>query len=170
MKVGQLMECDFGEYTHDAHGKGSIDGRIAPEMVKKRLAVVLNAKLNHGVVVVPVSSSEDKNKVQRGLHVHIAPEHVTQTHFFDGRDRWALCDHVQQVTKTRLSTVRGPSGYITDILPRDLVEKIQMGIITAINAASLLPKPAAAPVPQPAPELVAIDVGTEAGNAIDKVA
>ncbi|WP_019447705.1 type II toxin-antitoxin system PemK/MazF family toxin [Cupriavidus sp. BIS7] len=140
MKVGQLVECDFGDYAYDSNKQpvDDCDGRIAPEMVKNRLAVVLNFKLNQGAVVVPVSSSKDANKVQRGLHVFIDPMHVTRTIFYDARDRWALCDHVQQVSKKRLKTVKGNGKYIVDVLPPHLVADIQKGIIAAINAKALL--------------------------------
>ncbi|RZT41085.1 type II toxin-antitoxin system PemK/MazF family toxin [Cupriavidus agavae] len=145
MKVGQLMECDFGDYSYDAFRQriDDRDGHIAPEMVKNRLAVILNFKLAHGALVVPVSSSLDLSKVQRGLHVLIDPAYVTQTSFYDKRDRWALCDHVQQVSKKRLRSVTGARGYVTDILPWWLVAEIQKGVIAGINARSLLPPDAA---------------------------
>lgn len=161
------MECDFGQYKPDATGRHHVDGRVPPEMIKKRLAVIMNCKLHNGIIVVPISSTHDKNKVDRGYHVRIDPRHITETAFYDRRDRWAKADLIQQVSKERLSTVRGAGKkYVTDCLPRDLVAQIQCAVMKAINGASLLKPPAAESVE----ELVAVDQGRLAQVLVDKLA
>ncbi|STL47455.1 yifN [Escherichia coli] len=47
-KVGEILECNFGNYPVSQNGPFSTtyyDGRIPPEMIKNRLVVVLNGKL-----------------------------------------------------------------------------------------------------------------------------
>lgn len=134
-----MVECDYGQYTPDKNGNYHANGHIPPEMIKKRLVVILNAKLHNGCIVVPISSKHDVTKANQGYHVKIEPQHVTQTAFYDARDRWAKADLVQQVSKDRLSTVRGFGGaYITDLLPRDVVAQIQRAVLKAINGLSLI--------------------------------
>ena len=48
-KVGEILECNFGNYPVIQNGQFSTtyyDGRIPPEMIKNRLVVVLNGKIN----------------------------------------------------------------------------------------------------------------------------
>lgn len=48
-KVGEIQECNFGNYPVIQNGQFSTtyyDGRIPPEMIKNRLVVVLNGKIN----------------------------------------------------------------------------------------------------------------------------
>ena len=54
-KVGDILECDFGEWAIPI----SFDGHIKPEMRKRRLVVILNGNLDGGAcIVVPISSSD----------------------------------------------------------------------------------------------------------------
>ena len=60
-KVGEILECNFGNYPVSQNGQFSTtyyDGRIQPEMIKNRLVVVLNGKINgNACIVVPLSTS-----------------------------------------------------------------------------------------------------------------
>ncbi|RZT29598.1 type II toxin-antitoxin system PemK/MazF family toxin [Cupriavidus agavae] len=139
MKVGQLMECDFGNYRPDDEGRFHVDGHIPPEMVKKRMVVVMNAKLGNGCLVVPVSSTRDAGKIDRGLHVEIDCSLVTRTAFYDSRQRWAKADLVQQVSKDRVSTIKGFHGrFVQDFLPRALVTDIQTAVLKSVNGIALI--------------------------------
>lgn len=143
-KVGELLECDFGEFKKD--GAGIIDtrnfnGRIPPEMVKKRLVVILNGKLNGACLIVPISSTQDIGKITQQLHIELEPRLIAQTNFYDSRIRWAKADLIQQVSTERLCKVRDARGFITQMLPRDVVAKIQRGVIRAISASALIPQP-----------------------------
>ncbi|KMQ80153.1 hypothetical protein BPMI_02858c [Candidatus Burkholderia pumila] len=81
--------CDYGQYAPDSNGKCHVNGYIPPEMLKKRLVVILNPKLNNGCLVVPILSKQDFAKEEKNFHVKIEPEQITQTAFYDVRDRWA---------------------------------------------------------------------------------
>ncbi|MCH7217554.1 hypothetical protein EFJ96_15235 [Escherichia coli] len=58
-KVGEILECNFGNYPVSQNGQFSTtyyNGRIPPEMIKNRLVVVLNGKINgNACIVVPLS-------------------------------------------------------------------------------------------------------------------
>jgi uncharacterized protein YifN (PemK superfamily) len=63
-KVGEILECNFGNYPVIQNGPFSTtyyDGRIPPEMIKNRLVVVLNGKINgNACIVVPLSTTRDQ--------------------------------------------------------------------------------------------------------------
>lgn len=63
-KVGEILECNFGNYPVSQNGQISTayyDGRIPPEMIKNRLVVVLNGKINgNACIVVPLSTTRDQ--------------------------------------------------------------------------------------------------------------
>jgi uncharacterized protein YifN (PemK superfamily) len=140
-KVGEILECDFGEYR-TPRLTPPYDGLLPSEIRKRRLAVVLNGKLpNNCCLVVPISSTHAPNSVTRGYHVLIDPKHITRTSFYDQRDRWAITDCLEHVSKERLFQVQERGAPITDILPRELVEAIQRAAIRTINAGSLLAAP-----------------------------
>lgn len=143
-KVGELLECDFGEFKKD--GAGNIDtknlnGRIPPEMVKKRLVVILNGRLYGACLIVPISSTRDMGKITQQLHIELESKLIVETNFYDNRVRWAKTDLIQQVSKERLYKVRDNRGFITQILPREVVDKIQRGVIRSISASSLILPP-----------------------------
>ena len=70
-KVGEIQECNFGNYPVIQNGQFSTtyyDGRIPPEMIKNRLVVVLNGKINgNACIVVPLSTTRDHDKLNRGM-------------------------------------------------------------------------------------------------------
>lgn len=151
--VGEVIECDFGEFLNPPLNP-IFDGLISPEIVKKRMVVVLNGRLpNECCLVIPISSSgNNKNAVDRGFHVHLPTNLFTVTRFYDRRDRWAITDCVTHVSKKRLFAIRNGSAVVKDILPREVVAKIQKAAIKSLNAAALITPvaPVAAPKPVPA--------------------
>ncbi len=137
-KVGEILECDFGIFKDD---DGNFDyknynGRIPPEMVKNRLVVVLNGKINNACIVVPISSSFDQDKVTKKWHVLIEPTLITQTSFWKPVNRWAKADHVTQVSRFRLSKTCNSSNG--NYLPRETVTLIQEAVVRVISGSYLL--------------------------------
>ena len=47
-KVGEVLECDFGQFQYDPTTQlpltNNYNGRIPPEIVKRRMVIVLNGK------------------------------------------------------------------------------------------------------------------------------
>lgn len=137
-KVGEVVECNFGEFLQPPP-RPIFDGLIPPEIRKQRMVVVLNGRLPNGCcLVVPVSSSGNKNAVDRGLHVHLSTHLFTPTHFYDKRDRWALAECITHVSKDRLSQIKQRGAPISTFLPREKVREIQRAVIKIIGASSLL--------------------------------
>lgn len=134
LKVGEILECDYGQFSSTFH----VDGHIPPEMVKKRLVVVLNAKLNGLAIVVPISSTKNLDGIKKGYHIEIQPELVKNTSFYDKRTRWAKSELIQAVSRHRLYLIYDKGVRIIQILPRDVVVKIQKAVIKAISANTLL--------------------------------
>lgn len=151
-KVGEVLECHFGEHAPDVN----FDGNIPPEMRKNRMVVVLNGKLNDCCIVVPISSKKDVNAIQRGLHVHLDTSLFKVTDFYDKRDRWAKAETVCHVSKKRLFKLKDKHKPFDIFLPREKVTEIQEAVIKALSAASLLkPKEILAPVESTEPLAVA---------------
>lgn len=137
-KVGEILECDFGEYRSPILNP-RYDGLIPNEIRKRRLVVVLNGKLPNGCcLVIPISSSGNQHAVTRGFYVHIPPTMITQTQFYDQRDRWVVTDCVTHVSKDRLFKITNAGAPVNDILPRALVTTIQQAMIKTLNASALL--------------------------------
>nr|WP_207629014.1 type II toxin-antitoxin system PemK/MazF family toxin [Photorhabdus cinerea] len=138
------MECDYENYLKDKEGKiitDFYDGHIPPEMVKNRLVVIINGKIDgNACIVVPLSSKCDQNKFQRGMHVGIDQNVIENMKYFEQITRWAKADLVQQVSQQRLQRPRTDRGYLNQILPKEIVTKIQLAIIKSINASQLLSK------------------------------
>lgn len=150
-KVGELLECDFGEFR-DPPLKPKYDGLVSPEIRKCRMVVVLNGKLPNGcVVVIPISSSGNPNAEQRGYHVAIPTELIEVTDFYDRRERWAITECITHVSKERLSVIKQKGAPVKkNQLPRDLVTKIQRAMIKTLNAGALIvPEPAIAKANEP---------------------
>jgi len=132
-KVGELVECDYGAFSDKKHP----DGHIPPEIVKKRLVVILNNKLNRLVLVVPISSKIDQTSISKGLHVEICTTYFPKTDHYDERKRWAKSELIQAVSIDRLHLVNFNRKPIIKVLPREVVEEIQRAVIKAINAHNL---------------------------------
>jgi uncharacterized protein YifN (PemK superfamily) len=135
-KVGEILECDFGQWAEPP----SFDGHIKPEMRKRRMVVVLNGNLDgQACAVVPISSSDADDKgFSAKYHVPLPQEHFVVTSHYDIRDRWALADRIAVVSRERLFYIKGVSGKPALKLPPSLVSEIQIAVIGAINAKSLL--------------------------------
>lgn len=160
-KVGEVLECDFGEFINPPLNP-PYDGLMSPEIRKKRMVVVLNGRLPNGcTLVVPISSSGNPNAVQRGIHVPLEPALFAVTSFYDTRERWALAECITHVSKDRLNQIKERGAPIPTYLPPGKVTAIQRAVIKTMAASSLLapapavvpaaPAPAPVPVPVPAP-------------------
>ncbi len=137
-KVGEVLECDFGEFLQ--HPMTPVyNALMPPEIRKRRMVVVLNGRLPNGcTLVVPISSSINKNAVDRGFHVPLATDLFTVTSFYDKRERWALAECITHVSKDRLSQIKERGAPIPTYLPRDKVTEIQKAVIKTISASGLL--------------------------------
>ncbi|WP_077897093.1 type II toxin-antitoxin system PemK/MazF family toxin [Shigella boydii] len=89
-------------------------------------------------IVVPLSTTRDHDKLNRGMHVEIASNVINGLQFFDQQIRWAKADLVQQVSRNRLNRARTYRGYLNQCLPHELVADIQRAVIKSINAISLI--------------------------------
>ena len=131
--VGDILECDFGLWADGV----DFDGHIPPEMRKRRMVAVINARLDaKSTLVVPISSSEGNklNPINEFL-----PDTLFQvTHFYDKRDRYALCGRLLSVSNERLFPIYDKGVIIRQKLPNDVISAIQRKIIKAINAQSIL--------------------------------
>ncbi|WP_238212714.1 type II toxin-antitoxin system PemK/MazF family toxin [Pseudomonas sp. PAGU 2196] len=142
-KVGQVLECNYGDYQacRSAFASPSLyDYRLKPEMVKNRLVVVLNGKIDpNACIVVPLSSTRDAGKLSRGWHVELPAHLIEELPYFKQRTRWAKSDLVAQVSRERLFKPRQTGrGHLDLILTREVVERLQRAVIKVMNAASLL--------------------------------
>lgn len=142
-KVGAVLTCNFGDYARDAESNivsEGYDGRLKPEMVKQRLVIVINSKIDTGAcIVVPLSTTKDQPKLSKGLHVEIPMGLIPDYKFFRQRVSWAKADLVQQVSKQRLFKTRLHRGFADDhIVDNDMITAIQRAIIKSINAASMI--------------------------------
>jgi len=139
-KVGEILECDFGNFLSPPL-KPIYNGLISPEIRKRRMIVVINGKLPNGCcLVVPISSCHNPSAVERGFHIYLEPNFFIGTSFYDGsRDRWALCECLTHVSKTRLFQLFKNHVLVKKHLEREQVTTIHRSIIKTINAQSLLP-------------------------------
>lgn len=140
-KVGQILECDYGDYQLDAKGGRIIHAnyRIPPEMIKNRLVVVLNGKIDPSAcLVVPLSTTHDHQKTFKGIHAEIPTAEIPDFRFFKQQIRWAKADLIQQVSKERLNRPRTDRGHEPVLLSHAIVDEIQRAVIKAINASGLI--------------------------------
>lgn len=142
-KVGEVLECNFGLFSYCPETQRPLDnnfnGRIPPEIVKKRMVIVLNGKLDTGCLVVPISSTRNLNGISKGLHVPLDPDNFRVTDFYDRRERWAKTDLIQMVSRQRLYKLMDNGQRFDHYLSREVVTQIQLSVISAINATSLIP-------------------------------
>lgn len=132
-KVGEILECDFGKWDEKEH----VDGHIPPEMRKRRMVLVINARLDgKSTIIVPISSHES-NKYNP-LNEPLSNEFFQVTDFYDKRERYALCSRVGTVSNKRLFQIFENSTVLHQKLPNEVITAIQKKIIKAINAQSLL--------------------------------
>ncbi|AHA68031.1 Hypothetical protein Asd1617_05204 [Shigella dysenteriae 1617] len=112
---------------------GAVERRFGNDLT------VLNGKINgNACIVVPLSTTRDHDKLNRGMHVEIASNIINDLQFFDQQIRWAKADLVQQVSRNRLNRARTYRGYLNQCLLHELVADIQRAVIKSINAISLI--------------------------------
>lgn len=140
-KIGEVLECDFGNFKKIGQeiDKRNYNGRIPSEMIKRRMVMVINPKIGGGChLVVPISSTRNISSIRNGTHVSLDEQYFRVTDFYDRRERWAKCETLQLVSNQRLFKMIDNGERFDQILPREVVELIQRGIISAINAKSLI--------------------------------
>lgn len=102
---------------------------------KNRLVIVLNGKINgNACIIVPLTSTCDRDKLQRGMHVEIGEAVIEECRFFSQRTRLAKADLVQQVSRYRLNRARMYRGYLNPCLSRETVAEDQKNVIKSINS------------------------------------
>ncbi|RZI55565.1 MAG: hypothetical protein EOP37_27640 [Rubrivivax sp.] len=141
-KVGQVLLCDFGQFAPaglSCQGPSDFDRRIPPEMVKKRLVIVLNGRLSRqSCIVVPLSSSHDPFKMGAGVNVEIPVSAICPLNYFKPCVRWAKADCVHTVSKLRLAMPRDAKGTVDWVIDLALTRRIQRAAVRALNAGSML--------------------------------
>lgn len=140
-KIGEVLECDFGNFKKIGQeiDKRNYNGRIPNEMIKRRMVMVINPKIGGGChLVVPISSTRNVSSIRNGTHVSLDEQYFKVTDFYDRRERWAKCETLQLVSNQRLFKMIDNGERFDQILPREVVELIQRGIIAAINGKSLI--------------------------------
>jgi uncharacterized protein YifN (PemK superfamily) len=141
-EVGQILECNFGEYTIDSTTGlpiGHPDHHLPPEMIKNRLVVVLNGKVSPtSCIVVPLSTTHDLQKTLKGWHIEIADSEIPDLVYFGTCTRWAKADTVEQVSRLRLNRPRTVRGHPSIKLGFERVGDIQRTVVKAINAVAHL--------------------------------
>lgn len=61
---------------------------------------MLNGKINgNACIVVPLSTTRDHDKLNRGMHVEIASNVINVLQFFDQQIRWAKADRTTSQSK-----------------------------------------------------------------------
>jgi len=137
--VGEVLICDFGMFRVPPLTP-SCDGRLPPEMIKRRPVVVLSSKISKACIVVPLSTTLDKAKLNKGMHIEVPEDAIPEMAYFPSKIRWAKSDLVGQVSHERLFMLRAPSRSHTHkhYLSRELVAEIQKGVIKSICAYGLL--------------------------------
>lgn len=133
-KVGEILECDFGNWTEPE----TFDGHIPPEMIKKRLVVVLNGDIDgNSVLVVPISSTRGYGRLAT-FHEYLNPDLIAETRFYDKRDRWVKAEHIRCVSKKRLYYVFDNGKKLSQRLPDDVVTAIQKRVLIAVSGKRIL--------------------------------
>ncbi|MBA6065723.1 type II toxin-antitoxin system PemK/MazF family toxin [Pseudomonas mosselii] len=133
-KVGAILVCNFGDYVRRPDGttvSNEFNSRLSPEMVKNRLVMVINAKIDsNACIVVPLSTTLDSTKLKKGLHVELTADLIPEIHYFSQQIRWAKADLVQQVSKFRLFKLRAKErGHIEHVVAPEIVAAVQRAII-----------------------------------------
>ena len=140
-KIGEVLECDFGNFKKIGQeiDKRNYNGRIPNEMIKRRMVMVINPKIGGGChLVVPISWTRNVSSIRNGTHVSLDEQYFKVTNFYDRRERWAKCEALQLVSNQRLFKMIDNGERFDQILPREVVELIQRGVIAAINGKSLI--------------------------------
>lgn len=133
-KVGELLECDFGQWSEPE----TVDGHIPPEMRKRRLVVILNGDIDgHSAVIVPISSTKAYGRLSM-FHEYLSPELIVETSFYEKRDRWAKAEHTHFVSTKRLHYIFDKGRRIDQRLPNEVVAAIQRKVLIAVSGKRIL--------------------------------
>jgi uncharacterized protein YifN (PemK superfamily) len=137
-KVGQILDCNYGHYPRDKNGfilDNIVDAHMPPEMVKRRLVIVLNGKLNgNSSIVVPLSTTKDEIKLKRGIHVQLDAGIIEDLRYFSPVTCWAKCDMVQTVSNNRLNKpMLAARGWLSQCIPSPIITLIQQAIVNSIK-------------------------------------
>lgn len=133
-KVGELLECDFGRWAEPE----TVNGHIPPEMIKRRLVVVLNGDIDgHSVLVAPISSTKAYGRLAT-FHEYLSPDLIAETAFYEKRDRWVKTEHIRCVSKKRLHYVFNNGKKLSQYLPNDVVTAIQKRVLIAVSGKRIL--------------------------------
>lgn len=133
-KVGELLECDFGRWAEPE----TVNGHIPPEMIKRRLVVVLNGDIDgHSALVVPISSTKGYGRLAT-FHEYLSPDLITETAFYEKRDRWAKTEHIRCVSTKRLHYIFANGKKLSQRLPDDLITAIQKRVLIAVSGKRIL--------------------------------
>jgi len=125
---GTILLCDYDR-----------GGFQPPEMVKRRLAVVISPRLAHrdGLSsVVPLSTTPPHKPVAYGLEIEL-PGALPPP--FDDPVMWAKCDMVSCVSHARLDLIRGgrtdtgQRKYIKPRLASDVFEALQTSVLAGLG-------------------------------------
>ncbi len=134
-KRGTIVVCDYST------------GFREPEMVKRRLAVVISPRLPHRdglCTVVPLSTSAPRRGIRYQCKV-ILPYSLPEP--FEGTLKWAKCDMLATVAYRRLSLPRagknratGKRKYLQVVLDINQMERIEVAVLHALGLERLIPK------------------------------
>ena len=133
-RVGELLECDFGQWSEPE----TVNGHIPPEMRKRRLVVVLNGDIDgYSVIVAPISSTKAYGRLAT-FHEYLPPDLIAETNFYTKRDRWVKTEHVRCVSKKRLYYIFDNGKKLNQKLPNDVVTEIQKKVLIAVSGKRIL--------------------------------
>jgi mRNA interferase MazF len=126
-KQGAILLCDYGT------------GFIEPEMVKRRLCVVISPRLRRreGLCnVVPLSTTAPRDICD--YHFDLELEHELPRPW-EGQQKWAKCDLFAAVSHKRLSLIcvgRGPDGsrkYVQPHVTDDQLKGVRTAVLCALS-------------------------------------
>lgn len=133
-KVGEILECNFGKWSDPI----TVNGHIPPEMIKKRLVVVLNGDIDgHSVLVAPISSTKAYGRLA-SFHAYLNPDLITETAFYSKRDRWVKTEHLRCVSKERLYYVFNNGHRLSQHLPDEVITTIQKKVLIAVSGKRII--------------------------------
>lgn len=128
---GSIVICDYST------------GFRAPEMVKKRPAVVVSPRLPHRdglLTVVPLSRTPPKNPVKYQCLLTLTQDIPS----YEGREKWAKADMLATVGMDRIDLPRlerdrasGLRRYLTMKVTPDQLKLIQTAVLHALGMSDL---------------------------------
>lgn len=128
LPVGTIVLCDY-----------SLGGFRAPEMVKKRPAIILSPRLPHRdglCTVVPISGNFDGRELPYAIRLELTDELPPP---FVHKIVWAKCDMLATVAFERLDMFRtgrdqtGQRKYLRPSLTYEQMEAVKQGVLNALG-------------------------------------